>query len=449
MTRTTRAGAVAGVAALALLVAGCGDSRSSAGNTATGGGAGGESGGATSGEFAVDAGACPQEATKALADGETIKIGMSMPLSGPLAVAGGASVAGSKAYVDKVNKAGGVAGHKIEIIAKDDGFDPGRATSNVKELTDKEQVFAILSMINAPSIKASQPLIEASCTPQLLNITTDASFADPNNHPWTTLGIQPSAIEGQAIVDYIAKNKPGAKVAMLKAADALSQEFDATFPAQAEKAGLNLLPGAEIPAGATNIDSAISSIIASSPDVVFLTSLPNYVGPYLTGLARGGYKGMVFLNSSASAAGQWVTPADPAGEGALVPLVRKDPSDPRWADDAAIKEFKADMEAAGQGKFTMLGNAVDGYAHAIALVAQLEKAAKAEGGLTRVNLMNAAWNFEVDRPIMLEAKGVVQAPEDPYVDEAGEIAAYSSKTKGWATKGTWDYEGKTAELVGK
>lgn len=448
MTRTTRAGAVAGITALALLVAGCGDSRSSAGNTATSAGGGG-SAGAGSGAFAVDAGSCPQEATKAIGDGEPIKIGMSMPLSGPLAVAGGASVAGSKAYIDKVNKAGGVGGHKIEIIAKDDGFDPGRATSNVKELTDKDQVFAMLSMINAPSIKATQPLVEASCTPQLFNITTDASFANPQEHPWTTLGIQPSAIEGQAIVDYIAKTKPGAKVALLKAADALSQEFDAQFPDQAKKAGLTMLDGAEIPAGATNIDSAISSIIASKPDVVFLTSLPNYVGPYLTGLARGGYKGMVFLNSSASAAGQWITPADPAGEGALVPLVRKDPGDPRWADDAAIKEFKADMQAAGQGKFAMLGNAVDGYAHAMALVASLEQAAKADGGLTRVNLMNAAWNVEVDRPIMLTPKGVLKAPADPYLDEAGEIASYSTKTKGWETKGTWDYEGKTGDLVAK
>jgi ABC-type branched-subunit amino acid transport system substrate-binding protein len=446
MTSKTRSVALASAGLLMIGLTACGNSRD-----ADDAGSGGSAGGGTSadGAFAVDSSACPAEATTELAEGEPIVIGSSQPLSGPLAVAGAANVSGFNAYIKKVNDAGGVDGHPIELVVKDDAYDAARAVTNAQSFTGEEQVFATMAQVGTPQISATQPIYEAACVPQLWTITTGPVFANPNEHEWTINGIPPAPVEAKAIVDYIAAQVPGGTVTELKGSDALSEDFHASLPALAEEAGLTMAPDQTIPAGATNIDAQVSAAVASSPDAIVLEALPNYAPGFLTGLARAGYDGLVVLNSSANAAGQWVSPSDPAGEGAVVPLFRKDPSDPRWADDPAVQEYLADMEAAGESKAAVFGNALDGYNFALMTVQNLKDAAAMEGGLTKANVMNAAWNMDMQRPLMINPEQVTSGPADPYAVESGEMGAYSTATKGWEPVGDWDYSGQSTGIIGQ
>ncbi|MGY1841979.1 ABC transporter substrate-binding protein [Modestobacter sp. SYSU DS0875] len=442
MTRTPRSVALASAGLLLLGMTGCGNSRSESDS----GGGGGTSGG-SDGQFAVDAGACPADATEPLADGEPILIGTSQPLSGPLAVAGGANVSGITAYFQKINEEGGIDGHELQLVSKDDGYDAARSVTNAQSFTGEEQVFATVAQVGTPQISATQPIYEAACVPQLWTITTGPAFTDPEQHPWTINGIPPAPVEAKAIVDHIAEQVPGGTVTEIKGADALSEDFHAALPDLAEEAGLTMQPAQTIPAGATNIDAQISAAVAGSPDAIVLEALPNYAPGFLTGLARAGYDGMVVLNSSANAANQWVSPSDPAGEGAVVPLFRKDPADPRWADDPAVQEYLDDMAAAGEEEAAPLGNALDGYGWAELLVQNLRDAAEMDGGLTRANVMNAAWNMDISRPLMLHPEQQTSGPEDPVLSEAGEMGAYSAETGGWEPVGEWDYSGQSADLI--
>ena len=56
----------------------------------------------------------------------TIKIGQTTALDGPAAVNGVAISHGIQAYIEAVNRAGGIAGRKIELIVRDDGYEPSR-----------------------------------------------------------------------------------------------------------------------------------------------------------------------------------------------------------------------------------------------------------------------------------------------------------------------------------
>jgi branched-chain amino acid transport system substrate-binding protein len=444
MTRTARSMALAGAGLLLLGVAACGDSRSE-------GEAGGGGGGTTNaeGQFVVDPSACPEDATTELADGEPIRVGTSQPLSGPLAVAGAANVSGFNAYIQKVNEDGGIDGHQIELVVKDDAFDAARAVTNAQSFVGEDDVFLSLSQIGTPQISATQPILEQACVPQLWTITTGAVFADPEEHEWTINGIPPAPVEAQAIVDYIAEQVPDGTVAEIKGSDALAEDFGSALPSLAEEAGLTMQDAQTIPAGATNIDAQVSAAVAGQPDAIVLEALPNYTPGFLTGLARAGYEGLVVLNSSANAAGQWVKPSDPAGEGAVVPLFRKDPTDPRWADDPAVQEYLADMEAAGESQAAQFGNALDGYNFAVMMVQNLRDAVELEGGLTRANVMNAAWNMDMERPLMINPEQVTSGPEDPYAVESGEMGAYSVETGGWEPVGEWDYSGESAAIIGQ
>src|SRR5271168_3720476 len=55
---------------------------------------------------------------RAAAQGATIKIGMCAPVTGPAAESGRYAQIGAKLAVDTVNKAGGVLGKQVELIAE-------------------------------------------------------------------------------------------------------------------------------------------------------------------------------------------------------------------------------------------------------------------------------------------------------------------------------------------
>jgi hypothetical protein len=133
----------------------------------------------------------------------------------------------------------------------------------------------------------------------------------------------------------------------------------------------------------------------------------------------------------------------------VAPLFRKDPSDTRWDSDPAMQEYLADMEAAGQQDMARLGNALDGYGWAQLIVANLKDAAAMDGGLTRANLMTAAWNTDMERPLMLNPEASTSGPADPFIAESGEMASYSVQTKGWVSQMEWDYSGTSGDIVGQ
>jgi branched-chain amino acid transport system substrate-binding protein len=82
--------------------------------------------------------------TKSTATGATIKIGVVASLSNkPLPAI--AAVEGLKAWAATVNGAGGLQGHEVEIIVKDDGNDPTKSLTAVKQLVEQEGVVALTS----------------------------------------------------------------------------------------------------------------------------------------------------------------------------------------------------------------------------------------------------------------------------------------------------------------
>src|SRR4051794_5808050 len=68
-----------------------------------------------------------------------IKIGQSMPYSGPASAYGtiGKAEAG---YMKMVNEKGGINGRKINLVSLDDGYNPAKAVEQTKKLVENENV---------------------------------------------------------------------------------------------------------------------------------------------------------------------------------------------------------------------------------------------------------------------------------------------------------------------
>jgi len=80
-------------------------------------------------------------ATSARAD---ITLGQIAPLSGEHAATGQEVAAGAKAYIDKVNAEGGVAGQKIAYVLKDNADQPARTQALAAALIQHDHVYGIL-----------------------------------------------------------------------------------------------------------------------------------------------------------------------------------------------------------------------------------------------------------------------------------------------------------------
>ena len=84
--------------------------------------------------------------------------GLDRPLfQGPAAELGREIEIGIKTYFSHVNDQGGIAGRKLKLIALDDGYEPGRALDNMKELTQQHKVFAVIGNVGTPTAEKTLP----------------------------------------------------------------------------------------------------------------------------------------------------------------------------------------------------------------------------------------------------------------------------------------------------
>ena len=86
-------------------------------------------------------------------------IGLTGALTGPVSSTYTPAVDAIRIYLDRVNSAGGINGHKVKLLIEDDGASPSKAAANAKKLITQDNV---LLMINASLSSTYAPVIAES-----------------------------------------------------------------------------------------------------------------------------------------------------------------------------------------------------------------------------------------------------------------------------------------------
>ena len=92
------------------------------------------------------------------ADLPEIILGMSTALSGPAAALGENMREGMLAGFERANRAGGVNGRKLRLIALDDGYEPARTAPNMRRLLNEENVLAVVGSVGTPTAIVALPI---------------------------------------------------------------------------------------------------------------------------------------------------------------------------------------------------------------------------------------------------------------------------------------------------
>ena len=110
--------------------------------------------------------ACSAQAADPGVTDSEIKMGQTMPYSGP---ASGYAITGrvEAAYYEMINAKGGVNGRKIKFISLDDAYSPSKTVEQTRKLVEQDEVLAMFSSVGtAPNISV-QKYLNGKHVPQI------------------------------------------------------------------------------------------------------------------------------------------------------------------------------------------------------------------------------------------------------------------------------------------
>jgi len=113
---------------------------------------------------------------------DEIVVGMSAAFTGPSRTLGIELYRGSHAFLEAVNRQGGVYGRRIVIRAYDDGYDPSRAIANTIRLLSEDQVFVLLNYVGTPTVTRVLPLLRHYASEQVY-LFFPFTGAEPHRQP--------------------------------------------------------------------------------------------------------------------------------------------------------------------------------------------------------------------------------------------------------------------------
>jgi branched-chain amino acid transport system substrate-binding protein len=339
-----------------------------------------------------------------------IKIGQTIPLSGPASAYGGIGKV-QAAYIRMINEQGGINGRKINLIQYDDAYSPPKTVEQVRKLVEGDEVFTTFQIIGTPPNAAVQKYLNDRKVPQLLASTGATRFTDPKNFPWTIAFNPNYQSEAHIYARFILANYPNAKIAILYQNDDLGKDYVKGLKDGLGAKASMIVSEQSYELSDPTVDSQMVTLKASGADLFYNITTPKFGAQAIKKAAELGWKPVQILDINATPVSQTLIPAGLENAKDIISVnYGKDPLDPQWANDEGMKHYKAFMAKYAPGEDANSGIATYGYSTA-ALLVQIIK--QCGDNLTRENLMRQATNiqaFVVD--LALPGMTVSTTPDD-------------------------------------
>jgi branched-chain amino acid transport system substrate-binding protein len=358
-----------------------------------------------------------------------IRIGQTMPYSGPVS-AFGALGKGEVGYFKMINERGGINGRKVNLISLDDGYAPPKTVEQTRRLVESDEVALIFSSIGTAHNTAIAKYLQSKNIPQLFIGSGASKFADITQYPQATLGVQgPFRYEARLYARHALAKNPNAKFAIISQNDDFGRDYLAGLKDVLGDRYDSLVTAATYEVQDPTIDSQIVKLKASGADVFVIAASPKFAAQSIRKAFEIGWRPMTFLSNVAVWVSTVMQPAGlEAGIGILSTAYVKDPDDPAWRDDPGVKgwrEFMVKYVPDGDLNDT---NYVNAYNSAMALEAVL----KACGDdLSTENILRQAYSIKnLELPMLLPGIKVNTSPTDHMPVEQMQFMRFNGKTWG-------------------
>jgi branched-chain amino acid transport system substrate-binding protein len=361
----------------------------------------------------------------------TILLGGTSPLTGP--AASYASVArGAKAYFDSINVQGGVAKRKIEYRIVDDAYNPAQTVQAVRRLVEQEKVFAVFNTLGTEANLAIRDYLNQIKVPQLFVASGATTWGrDAAKYPWT-IGFQPSyAAEGFVYGKYVAQSMKKAKIAVLFQNDDYGKDLLGSLKSGLGRSGSKIVAAEPYQVTSPDVGSQIAKLKASGANVLAIFATPTFAIQAYVFANRLGWRPKVIVNGVSGTSNIMVLASEggknKAVEGSITTTVLKDPTDPRWKNDAGMKLYRSLLAKYAKGANPNDVYHVYGMAVAYETVGVLRRLG---ANPTRAGLLKAARSLnDPKNPFLLPGVVVKTGAGDNFPVQQGQLQRW--------TKGRW------------
>ncbi|MGM5068783.1 ABC transporter substrate-binding protein [Rhodococcus qingshengii] len=244
----------------------------------------------------INASVCPPESLEPIA-GDTIKVATTGPLSGPYAIIGQSALA-IKAYFDMKNDEGGIQtvdGPKnVDVKVYDDQAVPSKTQSAIQEAVERDHIDTTVGMFGGAANMVVAPYLQKNCIAQAWHLTALQGLA--YDYPFAST-LSTYYDEGQVLAKFLAKQDPGAKVAVLMLNDDPGIESLEGFKKQAEELGITVVAEETYEATDTSVKSRMTTLAASGATAFLNLSVANVCTQAMNGVMQSSWRPTVYFNS--------------------------------------------------------------------------------------------------------------------------------------------------------
>ncbi|MBV9798355.1 MAG: ABC transporter substrate-binding protein [Solirubrobacterales bacterium] len=204
----------------------------------------------------------------------SITFGSHQPLTGPAAPGYSEIAPASQAFFNYVNAHGGVFGRKIQLVYKDDAYNPTNTVNVVHQLVLQNKVFGIFEGLGTPTHTKVVGYLNAEKIPDIFVASGCPCWDNGTSQPYT-FGWQPNyTIEGKILGQYIKQHFAGKKVGVLYQDDDFGQGGLAGI--QDEVPASDIVAKEPYQPGVTTLAPQITAIKAAKADVLVDFTVPIY-----------------------------------------------------------------------------------------------------------------------------------------------------------------------------
>jgi ABC-type branched-subunit amino acid transport system substrate-binding protein len=192
-------------------------------------------------------------------------IGVPVPLSGPRKARGEMLVRSLQIKADEINADGGVDGHKIELLVRDDAGEADTARKVAAQMAADSRVLAVVGHYDTEPAAAAAPVYAESRLPAFLPSIGDARVMGHSS--WIFSGTYAASAEAQTLAVFIKAIRLHTSVVVLYTADDYGRDMWRAFSAKAPRIGLKAR-GIEFPseeAGQKLSDDFVARNLPSAP----------------------------------------------------------------------------------------------------------------------------------------------------------------------------------------
>lgn len=319
---------------------------------------------------------------------ETIKIGVTQPLTGPVAASGNYVVQGAKIAEDLINAKGGVIGKKIQLIVEDNKSNPKEAVSTAEKLIVRDKVPVLMGAWSSTYTLAVMPKLMEYKVPMVVETSSSGKITTSGN-PYIFRISPTSAMEAKSF---------GTKVGQfnIKKADFLvvnndwgrgaAKEFSNMLKAKGIKVGVT----ETMDAGATDLSAQLAKIKASGGDTLFLTTGVEQITIVLKQAKEQRVVHRVITTGGSSSPDQLIAQAGAAADGSYH-LLFFAPWFPQSAPNPDVAQKFVDEWNKRGHNFAGLTEGFRGYDGISTIVAGIKAAGKADSEAIR----KALWGVKV------------------------------------------------------